>query len=335
MKRQFGTQQANLRAADIRAALARAGAPPAGVDPAAVRVMKPKTRERPFSKAGWVFELKYDGFRVLASGGEGEARLLYRSGAEATRAFPELARAVSALPFRGVILDGEAVVLDEMGRPSFQRLQRRALRTRAVDAGHAALTAPATLVAFDLLACEGFDLRPLPLADRKAFLRRVLPGEGPFLLADEIPERGEDLYAAVARMGLEGIVAKRAQSPYRAGYSDDWLKIRVDRSSDFAVVGFTPARHGFSNLHLAVADGAGGWTYAGTVGTGFTGEDFAEILAHLEPGRRKISRGPVWVEPELVVEVRYKEWTEGGHLRHPVFLRLRHDKAAGECLRPE
>ncbi len=321
-------------AEEVRAELARLGAPRAAVDPSAVELMKPQTRERPFSKAGWVFELKYDGFRLLAAGGAGEARLRYRGGAEATRAFPELARAVAALPFHGVILDGEAVVLDEKGRPSFQRLQQRGLRTREIDAARAAAVTPATLVVFDLLACAGFDLRPLPLLERKSLLRRVLPGEGPLLLAEEIPERGEDLYAAVAGMGLEGIVAKRAQSPYRAGYSADWLKVRVDRSADFAVVGFTPARRGFSKLHLAAADGAGGWIYAGTVGTGFSREDLAEISARLEPAGGAASRGAVWVEPELVVEVRYKEWTAGGHLRHPVFLRLRDDKTAGECLRP-
>jgi bifunctional non-homologous end joining protein LigD len=319
---------------EVRAELARLGAPRAAVDPSAVKLMKPQTRERPFSKAGWVFELKYDGFRLLASGGAGEARLRYRGGAEATRAFPELARAVAALPFRGVILDGEAVVLDEKGRPSFQRLQRRGLRTRAIDAARAAVACPATLVAFDLLACEGFDLRPLPLASRKAVLRRVLPGGGPILFAEEVPERGEDLYSAVAGMGLEGIVGKREQSPYRAGYSADWLKVRVDRSSDFAVVGFDPAHHGFRKLHLAVADGAGGWAYAGTVGTGFSREDFAEIRARLAPNGGTPARGTVWVAPELVVEVRYKEWTEGGHLRHPVFLRVRHDKTVEECLRP-
>jgi bifunctional non-homologous end joining protein LigD len=135
-------------------------------------------------------------------------------------------------------------------------------------------------------------------------------------------------------MGLEGIVAKRAQSTYRAGYSADWLKVRVDRTADFAVVGFNPSRAGFRKLHLAVRDGAGGWAYAGTVGTGFDREEHAEIASRLPAGRAG-SRGPVWIEPELVVEVRYKEWTAGGHLRHPVFLRLRDDKTVEECLGPE
>jgi bifunctional non-homologous end joining protein LigD len=334
---------------ELRAELERLGAPLAAVDAAALKVMKPETRERPFSKAGWVFELKYDGFRVLAGGGRGEARLFYRSGHDATRILPEIARAVAGLSAGSLILDGEAVVLDEAGKPDFQRLQRRGLRTRAIDAEHAAAATPATFFVFDLLACEGFDLRPLPFAARRALLRRVLsaaPAEaaGTIRLSDEIAERGEDLYAAVAAMGLEGIVAKRADSPYRSGYSADWLKVRVDRTSDFAVVGFEPvpgSRSGLRNLHLAVCDAAGALVYAGTVGSGFSQESSREIRARLEPARRATpplavppARGVAWVAPEMVVEVRYKEWTRGGHLRHPVFLRVRDDKTVEECLRP-
>ncbi|HEX4962145.1 MAG TPA: DNA ligase D [Thermoanaerobaculia bacterium] len=330
----------------MRQELARLGAPQVAIDPATVKVMKPETRERPFSKPGWVFELKYDGFRVLAAGGAGEARLFYKSGHDATRILPEIARAVAALPLANLILDGEAVVLDEAGKPDFQRLQRRGLRTRAIDAERAALATPATYFVFDLLACEGFDLRPLPFAARRAMLRRVLAesASATIRLSDEVAERGEDLYAAVTEMGLEGIVGKRADSPYRAGYSADWLKVRVDRSSDFAVVGFEPipgSRSSLRNLHLAVRDAAGALVYAGTVGSGFSREDANELRARLDPARRETpplaippARGVVWVEPELVVEVRYKEWTRGGNLRHPVFLRVRDDKTVEECVRP-
>jgi bifunctional non-homologous end joining protein LigD len=331
LRRNEGPYAANLE--EIRAELLRLGAPAAAIDPAAVKLMQPQAHERPFSKEGWIFELKYDGFRVLAAGGAGEARLRYRNGVDAARVFPELVRAVAALPVSGLILDGEAVVLDETGRPSFRRLQRRGMRTRAVDAERAALAAPAAFIAFDLLGLADLDLRPLPLAVRKSTLRRVLPDEGPILYADEVAERGEDFYAAVAGMGLEGVVAKRAQSSYRAGYSADWLKVRVDRTADFAVIGFNPSRSGFRKLHLAVR-GDGGWIYAGTVGTGFDREEKAEIAARLPVGRVG-TRGPVWIEPELVVEVRYKEWTAGGHLRHPVFLRVREDKRVEECRRFE
>jgi bifunctional non-homologous end joining protein LigD len=330
----------------IRAELARLGAPRAAVAAATVRPMKPETRERPFNRAGWVFELKYDGFRLLAAGGAGEARLYYKSGHDATAIFPEIVQGIAALPWRGLLLDGEVTVLDAAGRPNFQRLQRRGLRTRHADVHHAMAAAPATFFVFDLLACEEFDLRPLPLAERKRLLRRLVPAGDPLIrLSEEIPERGEELYAAVAAMGLEGIVAKRGGSPYRAGYSADWLKVRVDRSSDFAVVGFEPeGGTGLRRLHLAVRDGGAGLAYAGTVGTGFRREEQEEIRARLDPLRREspplprsmaaADRKTVWVEPELVVEVRYKEWTDGGHLRHPVYLRRRDDKTAAECFRP-
>jgi bifunctional non-homologous end joining protein LigD len=311
---------------------------------------KPEISDRPFDKKGWVFELKYDGFRMLAGRtgeGGGGVRLVYRSGKDATRIFPELVRALSGLPFSSLVIDGEVVSLDAAGHPSFHKLQQRARRTREIDLQRAAVESPVTLFAFDLLALEGFDLRPLPLTQRKALLRRVLaagPEGGPLRYVDDVAERGEDLYRAVAELGLEGVVAKRADSPYRGGYTRDWLKIRVDRVGDFAVVAFAPGAVGFYKLYLAVYDEAArGFVYAGSVGTGFSGNEMAEIRSRLESLRRATPalagpgpqrRGLAWVEPELVCEVRYKEWNPGGHLRIPVFLRLRDDKAPEECLRP-
>src|SRR5215213_9579739 len=326
----------------ITAALKRLGAPRAEIDFAQLAAMKPETAERPFSRAGWVFELKYDGFRALIERKNGEARISYRSGRGVTAIFPEIAAAVAALPI-DLILDGEIVIVDENGRPDFNALQRRAQRTRQIDVARAAAATPATYFAFDLLACDGYDLRRLPLKTRKDFLRRVLAVAGPGLLRyiDEVAERGEDLFAAVSQLGLEGVVAKRADSPYRPGYSSDWLKIRVDRTVDLAILGFEPTgSDGFRCLHVGVRQGSG-WAHAGTVGTGFDRQETAEIRARLETARRPrpavagAPRGPVvWVEPELVCEVRYKEWTRGGHLRQPVFLRLREDKSPEECLPP-
>lgn len=319
-------------AKEIRKELDRLKAPPA-VSVSDVEVMKPETSEQPFTRKDWFFELKYDGFRVLAEKKEDGIRLAYRSKRDATKIFPEITGAVSGLPFRSLLLDGEAVILDESGRPDFQLLQRHAQR-RAGES-------PAVLFVFDLLSFEGYDLRPLPLSVRKSILRKIIPASGLIRYVEAVPERGEDLYAAVSQMGLEGIVAKRADSPYRAGYSPHWLKIRVDRTCDFAVVGFEPGPGGFRRLHLAMCDGSR-LTYAGTVGTGFDNQELAQIRARLEPARRPESpvegapreRGNIWVEPELVCEVRYKEWTRDGHLRQPVFLRLREDKTVAECRRP-
>jgi len=319
----------------------KSSAPRSAPDVSDIVAMKPETREKPFSQPGWLFELKYDGFRMLAERRAGAPRLLYRSGHDASAIFPEIARAVAALPC-DLVLDGEAVSLDETGRPVFQLLQRRALRTRRIDVEQAAVAMPATFFAFDLLVCAGYDLRPLPLGQRKELLARLfaLVPETPLRLIEALPERGEDLYAAVQGLGLEGIVAKRADSPYRGGYSPHWLKVRVDQTADFAILGFEPEGNtGFRKLHLGVRRGDG-WAYAGSVGTGFDAAETREIRARLEPARRPHpaaskapgARSAVWVEPELVAEVRYKEITAGGHLRQPVFLRLREDKRPEECL---
>jgi bifunctional non-homologous end joining protein LigD len=329
---------------EIRDELSRLGAPRTPVDPAAVQVMKPEASERPFNRRGWIFELKHDGFRMLAAGGSGEALLLYKKGRNATGNFPELAYAVAALPFRSLLLDGEVVILDDEGRPNFDRLHKRGLYMKPIQL--AQVTDPAVLFVFDLLAFEDFDLRPLPLAERKALLRRVVPPDGVIRLSDEVAERGEDLYAAVLGLGLEGIVAKRASSPYRGGRSADWLKVRTVRTGDFAVMGFDPVpggASGFRALYLAVAEAQGGWRFVGSVGSGFKGPDFAAIWPHLEAARRPQPvaavtaddrlKTTVWVKPEIVVEVRYKDWTEGGHVRHAVFQRRRDDKAAEDCLR--
>jgi bifunctional non-homologous end joining protein LigD len=335
----------SARAEAVRSTLVRLGAPRRPVRAAEVKMMLAETREGPFSAPGWLFELKYDGFRVVAGKEEaGKPHLVYRKGSDATAIFPEVARALPALPFEGLVLDGEVVILDEEARPSFQRLQKRALLTRAADIQRAAEELPATYYAFDLLGFEDFDVRPLPLSERKGLLRQVLPRAGPLRFVDHIEEQGEAFYEEVGRLRLEGMMAKKADSPYRAGRSPDWLKVRVDRTGDFVVVGFTApqgARAGFGALHLATHEG-GALVYAGRVGTGFSDEQLQKLREELEHDRRPTppcagpvpkDKGTVWVEPRRVVEVRYKELTGEGLLRHPVFLRFRDDKPIEECVR--
>jgi bifunctional non-homologous end joining protein LigD len=303
--------------------------------------MLAESRERPFSGSEWIFELKYDGYRLLVAREEGQALLLYRHGSDVTATFPEIARAVRGLP-RDVVMDGEVVVLDERGRPSFQRLQKRAQMRRAVDIERGAVDAPATAFLFDLLGFDGYDLRPLPLLARKQVLRDLVPLAGPLRFADYVDESGEELFASIGRMGLEGMIAKRKQSPYRAGRSADWLKIRHERTGDFAIVGFTSpkgARTGFGALHLGVRTEAG-LRYAGRVGTGFDDRLLSALHQALQARRQAAAafsgpipagRGHAWVKPDLVCEVRYREWTRDGHLRHPVFLRLRPEKTLEQC----
>lgn len=340
-------EDGRARAEEVRNELERLGAPRTRVEAGAVKLMLAETREQAFTDPGWIYELKYDGYRVLAAREGDEARLLYRRGNDSTAVFPEVARAVAGLPFPRLVLDGEVVCLDDDARPSFQRLQKRALLQRASEIARAAVELPATLYVFDFVAFDDFDLRPLPLVERKRLLQKVLSPAGALRLVDHIEAQGEAFYAEVSRLRLEGIVAKRAHSPYRGGRFPDWLKIRVDRTDDFVVVGFTEPggeRSGFGALHLADYVGDDGLVYAGRAGSGFDERLLKTTRERLEARRRPDPpcTGPLpkgrehaWVEPELVCEVRYKQWTEEHLLRQPVFLRFRDDKSPEECRREE
>ena len=331
-------------AAALRAELKRLGAPARRVKAEDAEPMLADTAERPFSRKGWVFEVKLDGYRMRAVRDGGKGRLITRNGNDATAAFPELVRPLEALPFDGLIMDGELIVLDEQGRPSFQRLQNRARVSGALPVKRASVNDPGTLYLFDLIAVEGFDVRPLPLEKRKALLRKVLPEAGPLRYSEHFATDGETLYEQAMALGLEGIVAKKADSAYKGGRSANWLKIRADKTDDFVVVGFTEpkgSRGGFGALHLGWYDD-GKLVYAGRAGSGFTSAELKKVAAQLAPLRRATPPcgGPVpkgkehaWVEPELVAEVRYREWTDEGLLRLPVFVRFRDDKKPTECVK--
>ena len=333
----------NAMVVPIRKELEKLKAPKRTVSVVDAGLMLAETREQPFSKTGWIFELKLDGYRLRAARMNGEPTLISRNGHDITRSFPEIARAVGALAVDDCVMDGEVVVLDDAGHPSFQRLQNRARLSRPPEVKRAAVESPATLYLFDVLALEGFDVRPLPLLKRKQLLEKIVPKAGALRYLEHFETKGEALYERVVALGLEGIVAKKADSPYRAGRSEQWLKIRADRTGDFVVVGFTRpsgSRSGFGALDLgAYADGK--LRYAGRVGSGFTAAQLKEVGAALERSARSkpafegpapADKGHTWVDPTLVVEVRYKEWTEDKLLRQPVFLRFRDDKPAEECV---
>ncbi len=182
-----------------------------------IKLMLCEPRDEPFSKAGWVFELKLDGWRVLAERHGTETRLLSRNGNDLSATFPEVVRSLRALPMTNVLIDGEVVTLDDRGHPNFQRLQQRARLRRPIDIRRAAVESPATLYAFDLPSLEGYDLRTLPLVERKALLARLVPPAGPLRYLDHIETQGAAFFAQVERMGLEGIIAKKADSLYKGG----------------------------------------------------------------------------------------------------------------------
>lgn len=339
------------RAAPLCALLTEAGAKSRVVPWDTQKVMLAEPRDAPFSDPAYLFELKYDGYRLLAQREAGRVRLRYRSGADATALFPELVLAVSRLPFEGLFLDGEVVALDARGRPDFPALGARGHMRRPLDIERASVSSPVTYFVFDLLALGGLDARPLPIELRKQVLRGVLPPSGALRYSDHVEGEGLALYAQVERLGLEGIVAKRVGSPYRGARHADWLKVRTLRSGDFVIVGYTPperTRTGFRSLHLAAyheqAGQGASLHYLGKVGSGFDEAELAGLRATMDGLLREgppamvgdvpKGRGEKWIEPKLVCEVRYLELSRAGALRHPVFLRMRDDKTPAECLAP-
>jgi len=329
-------------AQEIRDELSRLSVPQREVDAATLRPMLAEAREKPFNAPGWLFELKLDGYRTLASR-DRTSRVLSRNGNDLSACFPEIVQALKALPFERLVLDGELVALDEQGRPNFQRLQQRAQLRRALDIRHAAVDCPVTFYAFDLLAFEGFDLRGLPLSTRKRLLQRVAPLAGVIRYLDHFEDDGIVLYQQVQKLGLEGIVAKRGDSPYKSGRSPVWIKVRTRRTEDFVVVGFTEpkgSRSGFGALHLGSYHN-GELRYSGRAGSGFSDKQLFEVRQTLQSlllkeapcsGPLPLGDGTRWVEPQLVCEVEYTERTEEGLLRQPVFLRFREDKKPEECV---
>ena len=344
----------------IRAELDSLDAPKGRVDPGKTQFMLAEPRDEAFSKPGWVFEPKLDGYRALATHDGGDAALKSRNGNDLTPSFPDVARAVRALPVPRAVIDGELVILDGQGRPNFQALQKRGRLSRAIDVRRAAAESPAVFYAFDLLGFEDRDLRALPLIERKRILRMLLPPLGPIRYVDHFETEGTALMQHVTGLGLEGIVGKKANAAYKGGRSPHWVKIRAERTADFVVVGFTApkgTRGGFGALQL------GDWVegelvYAGRAGSGFSEKQLREVRKELEASARKTPpcNGPIpwplegrppakrpipdardstWVEPSVVCEVKFKEWTEEGLLRQPVFVRFRDDKAPEDCLRQQ
>ena len=303
--------------------------------------------DRPPTERGWLFEIKFDGVRVLAAR-RGKAIELYgRSGQLITGRYPDLARFLLALPVEDFVIDGEIVALDEHGRPSFQRLQPRMALTDAREIEAAAARVPVEGVFFDCLALDGRDLRRLPLSERKACLRMLVPPLGPVRYVDHVAEHGAAFLEAATEQRLEGIVAKRAASAYTGGRSREWIKIKCQRRQEFVVGGYTDpqgSRGYFGALHIGLYD-EGRLVYVSKVGTGFDQAGLKSLWQKLQPlerptppfesGAIPTGKGHHWVEPKLVCEVRFTDWTNDGGIRHPTFLGLRTDKRPEDCRREE
>jgi len=330
----------------VRRRLVELEAPRGSVRADQIRHMLATPAGKPFSRPGWVFEIKYDGVRVIAERRGEDARMLGRSGEEITARYPEIAQALLRLQVEQVVLDGEIVAYDRAGRPSFGRLQKRMLLSRPRDIAAAMARVPVRAVFFDCLALEGHDLRGLGLLERKECLARVLPPAGVLQAGDHVEEQGEAFFEAASEMGLEGVVAKRAGSRYTGKRSPDWIKIKCQRRQEFVIGGYTAPRGSgrrFGALHVGMYEGEV-LRHVTRVGSGFDGALQDQIWERLQPLRRRESpfhgtgpdgRDDHWVEPELVCEVRFTEWTADGGLRHPIFIGLRTDRKPGDVRREE
>jgi len=286
---------------------------------------------------GWAFEFKWDGIRAIAVVRAGVTRLFARSGAEVTAAYPELAGVGRGLA--DSVLDGEVVAMDEAGQPSFQVLAERMHVREPLRAARLAATVPVTYLVFDALRAEGQELIGLPYRGRRERLER-LP-LGPRAMVPPSFDDGPATVAASQENRLEGVVAKRADSLYHPGVrTPDWIKVKLEESREFVVGGWRPGKRALGALLVGVPS-AGGLAFRGRVGGGISGAAERSLLSALQPLSttrnpfgasvpREDARGAVWVDPHLVVEVKFSHRTRDGRLRFPRFLRIRPDLTAGE-----
>jgi bifunctional non-homologous end joining protein LigD len=293
---------------------------------------------------GWLHELKFDGYRILAFVNGGRAKLISRNGKDWTRRFPTIAAATAELPLKQGVLDGEVVSLDEQGISNFQRLQNSLKRENDESLVY---------YVFDLPYASGYDLTATPLVERKQALAQLLrthdrQNDGIVRYSDHVEGHGDAVLREACRSSMEGIVSKRANSPYEQSRSGSWLKVKCSKRQEFVIAGYTKpsgARVGLGALLLGYFKD-GEFTYAGRVGTGFTDETLRELTKELKQRRTKESpfaapltaaqrRGVTWVKPELVGEIEFTEWTDEGLLRHPSFQGLREDKSPRQITREE
>ncbi len=321
----------------------RRGAPAAGAEQASLpHDQKPQLAtlvDVPPDGAGWISEVKFDGYRLLAWKDGRDIRLVTRNGQDWTGKLPDVARALGKLTPRTLLLDGELVALRPDGLSSFASLQA----ALGNDGDRRSLF----FYAFDLMHLDGWDLRPCRLADRKAALHALSDWRGVLRYSDHLAGEAGRVRRQACAMGLEGIVCKLADAPYRGTRSRDWLKVKCQGREEFAVLGWTPpagSRGGLGALHLGFRDGENRMHYVGGVGTGFSDAELRALrrklspLASTPPADLWLAGDPPepairWVRPELAAEIQFPGWTGFGRLRHAVYLGLRTDKSGDEVVR--
>ena len=293
--------------------------------------MKAVLTDERFSDPAWIYERKLDGIRCLATKGDKNVDLRSRNDLSLNGRFPEIAAALEADPATNFVVDGEVVAFDG-DQTSFSRLQQRGEHPT-----------PVFFYVFDILRDAGEDVTKEPQRERKARLRKALAFDDPIRFTTHRNEDGEAFYKEACRKGWEGLIAKRADAPYTHGRSKDWLKFKCSAEQELVIGGFTAPRGSRTDLGALLLGyyDDGELRYAGKVGTGFTRETLHHLAARLAPLKRQSSpfddevreRTATWVEPELVAQVGFSEWTQDHRLRHPRFLGLRDDKAARQVVR--
>ncbi len=293
--------------------------------------MKAVLTDERFSDPAWIYERKLDGIRCLATKGDKNVDLRSRNDLSLNGRFPEIAAALEADPATNLVIDGEVVAFDGP-QTSFSRLQQRGEHPT-----------PVFFYVFDILRDGGEDVTQEPLRERKARLRKALAFDDPIRFTTHRNGDGKAFYKEACRKGWEGLIAKRADAPYTHGRSRDWLKFKCSAEQELVIGGFTAPRGSRTDLGALLLGyyDDGELRYAGKVGTGFTRETLHDLAAKLAPLKRDGSpfadevreRTATWVEPELVAQVGFSEWTRDHRLRPPRFLGLRDDKAAREVVR--
>nr|WP_164840683.1 non-homologous end-joining DNA ligase [Sinorhizobium meliloti] len=300
---------------------------PARVDPCLATLV-----DRPPKGPDWAYEVKWDGYRVAVHIEPGRVKILTRGGYDWTERFPAVADDARRLAVKTAILDGEAVVLDDQGRSDFGMLQRALGRLpSAVESG------AIVCYAFDLLYLNGRDLRRLPLRERRRLLEPLVAGrEGAVRLSEEVQAEGEEFYRVACAHGLEGIIAKHQEKPYRSGRGEWWQKITCRRRDSFVIVGFEPSTvPGHLGRLLLAARKGEDLVYVGGCGTGWSSDlsrELRKLLEGIATKKPAVSVGrknAVFTEPRLVAEVEYRAWTDDWKLRHASFkgVRQREDDA--------
>lgn len=310
--------------------------------PTVVHPMLATLVDKPFSRPDWLFETKWDGVRAICLIKNGKARFVSRNQNDMTGHYPELANIAECIDGERVVLDGEIVALDDKGISRFQLLQPRLGRKNSGEIARLAGKSRIAYYVFDLLYLDGFDLSRCRLVDRKAQLEKIVKPAKNVRYSDHILAEGERLFKEIAKVPLEGMVAKRMESTYVQKRSNDWLKVKTIQQSEVVIGGYTQPRHLRSYFGALVV---GLYRdeklyYVAHIGGGFNEKSLQSLYRLMQPLKTRRcafavepqTNEPVqWVKPKLVAEVKFSEWTIDGHLRHPIFLGLREDKKPEEC----